>query len=846
MPPKPPTPPPHSVDNLSVVNSIQQLPRRVVNVQPHSRTRTPVVLHTETIKHESDNEDRGRNRNICQQTRVASSSPLVNREESPATVNSNNHRVPSPPRRRNLRRAPSLPSPNSHYEVNLQRHQLPLDMNPFAPLGSTSSNNYPLYPSPRLGELSKPFHHLDLDPSLSSRDEYHNDLSVYGNPRVELPEYQAPRHIVGSPPSPVYTATTRDIEKRAHRERNNPQSVPRPWFQAAVPYTSAGFISGISRPPTSISPRVMSYQYQALQDLEFRLVKILPKTAEQTVRCEIIHASLIYPPQYAAISYTWGDASDTRKIELNGFPLSIGANLHGALYAVGEKTGDTLVWVDALCIDQQNTNEKTIQIPLMAQIYSRADFVAVWLGPEDDDSDAAIDLLRRLHRISEKANHPSRISSLISSQAEKGELAAVVSLFEREYWSRLWVVQEIYNAKHIAVYCGSKRTSWQVYQHASKTFRQHKADIEYHFPGGRRDRRRNTHLNKFSYSQVLAFQGPSSLSNIEYLDEGSLLDVLRACRNKMASKPQDKLFGILGILPPETRDLFRPDESRSVKDVYMEIVDYLVTTTRSLDVICDAIHFPAHTSSETLPSYVPDWSHIPSVAALGQTYKFSASGNRRSKHQFNERKNKIEFEAIYIDTIGIHGIAVGTLCTLADYLMAFIHWRALLLGSIQNESKEVRLSVQGAFCNVLSLGQIPAQFGDPAEWSAFCYHMFASLLRERLPCLQLDDELLGYSETTTDPSERRESLQTHLGSKMMGRCFFRTEDGMIGMGSGAMIPGDIVVVPLGCSTPVLLREEGTTGEYRFVGDVYLNEYMHGRAVAEVVHGKREVMKYLLH
>ncbi|CAG8972576.1 hypothetical protein HYALB_00011308 [Hymenoscyphus albidus] len=551
---------------------------------------------------------------------------------------------------------------------------------------------------------------------------------------------------------------TRSLVEREQRERIISQSVTRPWS-----------------PDKSL--------YKPLRDMEFRLIKIPSKTSEQPVRCEILYADLNSPPQYTAISYTWGDASDTCTIVLNTFSFSVGVNLHGALCAVGKTTSDVLVWVDALCIDQHNTNEKTIQIPLMGQIYSRADFVSVWLGPEDDNSDAVIKLLRRLHRISEEANHHDEISSLLSSQSEKSDVAAVVSLFEREYWS---------------------------------------------------------------YSQVLASQGPSSLSDIEYLDEGSLLDVLRACRNKIASKPQDKLFGILGILPPKTRDQFRPDDSRSVKDVYIEIVDYLVTTTGSLDVMCDAIHFPAHTSSENLPSYVPDWSHIPSVVAMGNMYKISASGNRKSQHKFDERMSKIEFDAIYIDTIGIHGIAVGTLCTSADYLMAFVHWKALLLGAIQNESKEVQLSAQEEFCNVLSLGQIPAEFESPADWLAFCYHVFASLLRERLPCLQLNDELLGYSEMTTDPSKRRESLQSHFGSKMMGRCFFRTEEGMIGMGSGAVIPGDIIVVPLGCSTPVLLREEGTRGEYRFVGDVYLINYMHGQAIDEAMQGENGALTYVLH
>lgn len=64
----------------------------------------------------------------------------------------------------------------------------------------------------------------------------------------------------------------------------------------------------------------------------------------------------------------------------------------------------------------------------------------------------------------------------------------------------------------------------------------------------------------------------------------------------------------------------------------------------------------------------------------------------------------------------------------------------------------------------------------------------------------------------------------------------------MGLGTGFMTAGDIVVVPLGCSTPIILRPEGRNGEYRFVGDVYIHTYMHGKAIEE----GRLKQKYVLH
>jgi hypothetical protein len=333
------------------------------------------------------------------------------------------------------------------------------------------------------------------------------------------------------------------------------------------------------------------------------------------------------------------------------------------------------------------------------------------------------------------------------------------------------------------------------------------------------------------------------------IEERSLLEVLRACRRKLASDAKDKLYGILGVLPEEARKEFRADYSLSVKDVYTEVVDYLLKTTERLDVICDAIHFPVYTGSANLPSYVPDWSHIPQTAAMGHKYNFSAAGTTKAKCRFlDERLNKLEISAIYLDTIGINGIAVGTLCTLADYLMVFLHWTALLLASLDNKTEEYSLKVEKDFCRTISLDQVPQAWDRSGQWLTVCYHVFASLLRERLPHLPLNQKLRDYVDSKVDirPDARRQFLQQHFSDRMMGRCFCITEEKRIGMGSGFMLPGDIVVVPLGCSTPVLLRLEGTRGEYRFVGDVYIHGYMRGMAVDQWKGGGREVRKYVLH
>ncbi|CAH0058503.1 unnamed protein product [Clonostachys solani] len=596
---------------------------------------------------------------------------------------------------------------------------------------------------------------------------------------------------------------------------------------------------------TSSSLGDRTYQYRSLDYESIRLINVLPER-KTMIKCEIIQVPLEQLPRYVAISYAWGDPGDTCKIDIGGNSIPISVSLHGALQALRQKNEPVLVWADALCIDQGNRDERTQQIQLMPNIYSNADSVAVWLGAEGDDSAKAVDFIRRL---TDQAKYPKQVSRLLASGMSNGDLAGVVSLFGRDYWRRLWVVQELLNANEVIVYCGSTKLPWRSYQLVSELFFEHRHELA--FQSMQMNRKRlAVSPDQFSYDQVLIYQGPASLPDLRsYMEdgEGAFLEILRACRRKLASDPRDKIFGILGVLPKEVRNEFPPDYNLSVKDLYTEVVDFLIKTTQRLDVICEAIHFPVHTSSADLPSFIPDWSHSPQTASMGHRYNFSAAGSTKARCTFlDQRLNKLEIEAIPLDSTKIKGVAVGTLCNLGDYLMAFLHWRALLLGEFGHEKDRHIREAEEDFVMAICLEQIPSKY-TPSQWLPVCYNVFANLLQERLPYLSLDPTLMRYLDAPVDiePKHRREYLQKGFGDKMMGRSLCITESGRIRMGSGFMQPGDQVVVPLGCSTPILLRPDAVRISYRFVGDVYITRYMNGEAVEHLRARERSLMKYVL-
>ncbi|PMD53636.1 uncharacterized protein K444DRAFT_700269, partial [Hyaloscypha bicolor E] len=129
---------------------------------------------------------------------------------------------------------------------------------------------------------------------------------------------------------------------------------------------------------------------------------------------------------YVALSYTWGNTDETSEIVVNGKPVKVRPNLECALRVLREKgpiRAGMKVWIDALCLNQMDTNEKNAQVPRMREIYQRALNVVVWLGPEN----------------------PLLWHSQID--CEQGSLQncweGMRSLMLTQYWKRVWIVQEL-------------------------------------------------------------------------------------------------------------------------------------------------------------------------------------------------------------------------------------------------------------------------------------------------------------------------------------------------------------------------------------------------------------------
>jgi hypothetical protein len=148
------------------------------------------------------------------------------------------------------------------------------------------------------------------------------------------------------------------------------------------------------------------------------------------VECELFEAHLnpyepIHP--YEALSYVWGDPGNTVSIHVNQHDLQVTTNLHAALLQLRNSFIDRYFWIDAICINQADEEEKVQQIQLMYRIYSFAQRVLVWLGAEDTNSVQALEGIRVA---------AGRQDALRWGDAMQ---AAIFALLERKWFRRLWV-----------------------------------------------------------------------------------------------------------------------------------------------------------------------------------------------------------------------------------------------------------------------------------------------------------------------------------------------------------------------------------------------------------------------
>ena len=582
-----------------------------------------------------------------------------------------------------------------------------------------------------------------------------------------------------------------------------------------------------------------SYSYISLPwpSSRIRLVEILPGDDAQ-IHCRM-HIVDLYstpllrvdeiPRTYEALSYTWHSQALTNTILCDGRLLRVTHSVYEALRSLRRSTISRILWIDAICINQADLRERSHQVGLMKQIYNRAALVISWLGKEDEHTATAYRFISKIFEEHASADvslqaSPDAIWSKHTMDAMKlphfpsYEWEALARLFERAYFRRIWVVQELVVSSMAVVRCGSLTIRWEHVEYIARSL------LATGWVGAL----------KQVYGVNVTPNFVQTISNCRASfaevkgDRGiSLSLLLSATRRFQATDPRDKIIAVVGLAGyrtvgmPVSRIL---DYDRPVAQLYREVTGHLIQSQRSLTLLSSVEDFSYRRFHE-LPSWVPDYSVWQRHTVLGAPIRvshlnFHAAGYNPFSARWTEGSELLAVDGFCQDKIEI--VSEEALEHDAQATAIISQWLQLAESLIRNGALGIN-----AFWQTLIGDQgrhiypAPEQYGTHFE----NYLSHATARKAGYPRAPRSQESLVVSEKANPLLQ-----QAALGYVAPYRKFFTTKKGTIGLGPRSMRPGDLVCILSGGRVPFIVRAEGSY--FRLVGESYVYGLMEGQAVKD--------------
>ncbi|KAF1999324.1 HET-domain-containing protein [Amniculicola lignicola CBS 123094] len=557
---------------------------------------------------------------------------------------------------------------------------------------------------------------------------------------------------------------------------------------------------------------------------QIRVLEIAPSTDPTTpIECKLHVTSLDSDTflEYTALSYVWGDPEHTTQIEVDGIHRQVTINLESALRHIRKHNEGVLLWADAICINQDDLEEREGQVAMMGSVFSTARGVIAWLGEESGDSHLAFQLIAECAEwirgpSDYKFNfEPAEFMENVPHGVDKEAIVATQSLGSRPYWIRTWILQELVLAKKVDVLCGKLRLPFADFRLARR---------------------------------IWFAPGPSIFARSHAIIPALSLDLLLDLENLEATDPRDKIYGLLGILPPAKEQLLTPDYTKPAEDLFCEIAKEMLLRSGDLRVAdCAATSYSTKDASR-LPSWVPRWGTLhprTSLSALMPWYRQDYA-SRFNGIRFGHNTHILYCKGKIIDNVKEkHDLRIGFLVTSATRGVVVMIEKIMESAPIGERS-----ALQGLFrafsldTNIFDFKArrrlIPSGAEYYAQAAVFLKSMFQWLLLDphlsdsSISSISLNDLIILFTKDTDDLHRGEElrllaealdnvtdtvTFEAALLVAMSRRHPFRTTSNRMGLGPEGMSYGDVVCHLVGHRFPFILHPE--EDHYLVRGECYI-------------------------
>lgn len=604
---------------------------------------------------------------------------------------------------------------------------------------------------------------------------------------------------------------------------------------------------------------------------------------------------------YTALSYHWGGDSDNHIVYVEGddkYPLENGAlggpahesgesendkerkslidsgtesvkakrlelelkppNLSAALRELRRRTDQIALWVDAVCINQDDDLEKQYQLSIKWRIYATAGRVCAWLGPLDPNTDSAmqfIDLLSQEDNITSK-----------TSEEYVERWAHVLQLMRCGWFSRRCVIQGIALAKDAAVVCGARQAHWRTFSDVISMIALNFDVIREMFEDPK---------------NMMVFDG--NVGSIDDLEPFGAMILVHLLANAFlkhadgrsheprytlealvallptfdASDPRNTIYAVLNIaretcdetLWPQRRKtsnphpIPQPNYQLGLFEVYRNFVMWVIAESDSLDIICRPWALPPQQldggKSAPQESGLPSWIKTVLESPYGRGRGGRKNGDsfvglpgRRWYNASYSLKAEISFWEGMIDTLDVTGIRLFTVKTSLGLRDGVVNGGALRkLG--HEVDAEVVPAVDDRLWRTLVADRGPNGQAPPAWYRGACRRCLVNCTRSD----GLDtSSLLARPDV---PAMAKQYLR-RVRAVCWNRVFLEGDKSgstSFGIGPPATEAGDVVCILLGCSVPCILRQKEfphmTEQFYEFIGEAFVLGEMDGEAISRL-------------
>jgi hypothetical protein len=552
-------------------------------------------------------------------------------------------------------------------------------------------------------------------------------------------------------------------------------------------------------------------------NLDFRLPSMLPSEIRllylqpspcfgYAIICSLITLErTAAETQYEALSYVWGmsEGMYLRPITVNNKSYRITQNLDSALRHLRHKNRERVLWVDAICLDQNDVEEKNRVVPEMHIIYGSAKRVLAWVGKANTSTAMAVELVKSLMETRNEIFSPSLDSNerqeylvdLVRWKQANGYLPrpdsevweTLNNLFSHEWWDRVWTLQEVVYARKYKLIWGNTNV-YTVSGHNLANALQFMRQLEVH----------RLVSDSIAETLVKSFSKSWRLMEIEEFRTGlggrqpiSLGAALAASRHRAATNKRDHVYGCLS-LANNVQSRIRVDYSNAVLRVFEDATRALVDEGRSNFGGLNFLGSCSSSRSDKLDSLTPSWTlfldqindYEDLCAPFGSNLQFKAAGSHPSVAVYPDQQIS-SLDSPYLTVRGLCFDQVEIVGTILfpSTSPTTTEDSGQLMSNFYIESRRIlrRLCLSGKL-----------------KSAATAYTNLRHVL--------IYDIRIGQSEFPVENGLWSSAYTRYARSSCSGRRFFVTKRGYMGLAPHASQSGDYVFLVMGCDVPLILRK----------------------------------------